>query len=673
MSASTSGLAIEIQIFDGDKVLTSQVLDQTKIIVGRILSADFRVSDARVSRIHALLERLEDGNFRLTDLASTHGTFVNGERVVEKVVTLHDQIQLASLKLKITLVSPERAAIPEAPTRRTLATLSPGSRATPSDSPVLAQASVDPSGAVVSQVRVSKEATAIRSLKETARTRGVLDPAGATEELELTVYWEETILAVDHYRRSSASIRIGDGPGNTYVVPSGLVNDHFEFVKVQGQSAEVFLNPQMKGSARVQGRMQTLEELSRSGRSSITLSGQDIAKIRVGSVNFFLMFVPEPPAIPKSRVLDQGPLFWATQFSVVAFVAVLLVLSMVYRQPIEGKVSEFPEKLRKILVEEYKRDEAKNLQVAESDTKPPEIKKDPTQVVHGKEPKHAETVPDAQMVANQAHRGGNEGEGARERGAEGKRGLKNTKNETGITNRPKVRGGNRTQDADHKAHVANQTPGAGGGGSLLDSLRNTGLGAKLQKVAGNGTGGGGGAQGNDPLDVSLSGTGGGGLRNGRGSGGSGLQGTGTGGGGKAVGVGGLGSRGFGGGAKGDGIGSIPGKGDFVIGTETAEVTVLGSLTREEIEAVVSAHRNEVQFCYQRELQQDAKLAGKLAFKWTIVSGGRVELVKTSDNSTGSKALENCVRDKISRWKFPAPAQGSQAVVDWPWTFKPQGL
>jgi hypothetical protein len=281
--------------------------------------------------------------------------------------------------------------------------------------------------------------------------------------------------------------------------------------------------------------------------------------------------------------------------------------------------------------------------------------------IEGEKEKVGIKTPDAQMVAEVARQGGNEGEGARERGNEGKRGFKDSPTETGITNRPK---------RDRSRPRAPVTDGkvVGGGGGILEALKNTGLGSRLAKVAGDKEG----SSGNDPLSQPLLGSGGGGIQSGRGSGGSGLQGTGTGGGGSAVGVGGLGTQGFGGGARGTGVGSIPGKGDFAVGTETLGVTVLGGLSREEIEKVVNGNRNEILFCYLKELERDASLFGKVSMKWTIVAGGRVTDLKTVENTTGSRSLENCIRSRVSTWVFPSPPPGSKADVEWPWTLKPKG-
>lgn len=659
-----NSMALELTVLNGSQVLARQSFDQTKIIIGRILSADFKVADASVSRIHALIERLDDGGLRLTDLASSHGTFVNGERIVERMVGPTDEIKLAALTMKIAMVpvqpkvepvvnSPYPTASGASSRSHREASLAPvaAAKSSAKASPqVVAQPGAG--GAMEVAVKGPREVTAIRSLKETARTRGVLDPAGGMNEgMELTVYWQETILTVDHYPKNrDAKVTIGTGEKNTYTVGSSAIPDQFEFVRVRGNSAEIFLHASMKGSVRTQGKMQTVEDLIRSGRSTLSLAGQDIAKIQVDKVNFFIMFVPEPPAIPRAPLFDQGKLYWMMQLSVAACAMLFLALATIFRTPIEGQVKEFPENLRKIIIEEFKK---------KKETPPPVVAPPPP-VVKAKPP---ETPPPPAAkkaaVAQAAKQGGNEGEGMREKGAEGKRGKPNAANETGIQNRPKTSASRTVRDAPVRAK----------NDGIISALRNTGLGTKLAKVSGVENG----ATGNDPLDKAFAGVGGNAIQDGRGAGGSGLKGTGPGGGGTATGVGGLGSKGFGGGASGTGIGSIPGKGDFAVGTEATSVTVVGGLSKEEIRRVVDSHQSEIRFCYSRELQRDPRLFGKISIKWKIVDGGGVSGTNVAENSTGSAALANCIKDKVSGWKFPSPPTGSEGVsVEWPWIFKPTG-
>jgi FHA domain-containing protein len=65
----------------------------TQLLLGRSRSARIRFADPGVSRRHAVLHRLDDGGWLLTDLASTHGTRVNG-RPIRIGAAIHDGDQL---------------------------------------------------------------------------------------------------------------------------------------------------------------------------------------------------------------------------------------------------------------------------------------------------------------------------------------------------------------------------------------------------------------------------------------------------------------------------------------------------------------------------------------------------------------------------------------------------
>jgi predicted component of type VI protein secretion system len=61
-----------------------------QLLLGRSQAAPIRFADPTVSRRHAVLHRLDDGaTWIVTDLASTHGTRVNG-RPVRTATALRD-------------------------------------------------------------------------------------------------------------------------------------------------------------------------------------------------------------------------------------------------------------------------------------------------------------------------------------------------------------------------------------------------------------------------------------------------------------------------------------------------------------------------------------------------------------------------------------------------------
>lgn len=75
------------------------LMRQNQITIGRSADNDLQLDDPRVSRHHALLERL-GSRFRLRDLGSDNGTFVNGQPVKGMVwLKPGDQIHIAKFRL----------------------------------------------------------------------------------------------------------------------------------------------------------------------------------------------------------------------------------------------------------------------------------------------------------------------------------------------------------------------------------------------------------------------------------------------------------------------------------------------------------------------------------------------------------------------------------------------
>ena len=65
-------------------LLGSILQRRDSIVIGRGIDCDLVIRDAKASRRHCQLTRTEDG-FRLEDLGSRNGTYVNGERITGSV------------------------------------------------------------------------------------------------------------------------------------------------------------------------------------------------------------------------------------------------------------------------------------------------------------------------------------------------------------------------------------------------------------------------------------------------------------------------------------------------------------------------------------------------------------------------------------------------------------
>ncbi len=83
---------IEIQVWRGQELVSTESLDPGSYTIGRAASCDIVLPSPEVSRRHAHLE-YRDGSWYLEDLASPNGMFQYGERI--PIVELEDDAQIA--------------------------------------------------------------------------------------------------------------------------------------------------------------------------------------------------------------------------------------------------------------------------------------------------------------------------------------------------------------------------------------------------------------------------------------------------------------------------------------------------------------------------------------------------------------------------------------------------
>jgi pSer/pThr/pTyr-binding forkhead associated (FHA) protein len=72
---------------------------QATVFVGRDPSCQIQILDRKVSRFHLMVES-RDGLFSLSDLHSSTGTFVNGDKVTERALGAGDIIRAGDSELE---------------------------------------------------------------------------------------------------------------------------------------------------------------------------------------------------------------------------------------------------------------------------------------------------------------------------------------------------------------------------------------------------------------------------------------------------------------------------------------------------------------------------------------------------------------------------------------------
>ena len=105
----TRDLRPTLVFLNGDLLAVSVPLEREEVVLGRALEAGVRINDTKVSRQHAKITVLKDSrsretNYLITDLNSTNGTFVNGEKITQEVLRNGDKIAIGKHILRFELL-----------------------------------------------------------------------------------------------------------------------------------------------------------------------------------------------------------------------------------------------------------------------------------------------------------------------------------------------------------------------------------------------------------------------------------------------------------------------------------------------------------------------------------------------------------------------------------------
>lgn len=152
--------------------------------------------------------------------------------------------------------------------------------------------------------------------------------------------------------------------------------------------------------------------------------------------------------------------------------------------------------------------------------------------------------------------------------------------------------------------------------------------------------------------------------------GKGLVGATMGQGSRIEGGGGYGTRGKSGGGR-------PGYGSMNLGGTSAayfepvqeEALTDGGLDKDQIAAVINRHIGEVIYCYEKGLQVQSGLSGRVGIRWVINGSGIVNAASVESTSLKNAKVEGCIVERLRGWKFPKPVGGVNVKVSYPFVLK----
>src|SRR5262249_5067217 len=97
--------------------------------------------------------------------------------------------------------------------------------------------------------------------------------------------------------------------------------------------------------------------------------------------------------------------------------------------------------------------------------------------------------------------------------------------------------------------------------------------------------------------------------------------------------------------------------------------LVGTFDKELIRRAVRSATNQFRFCYERELQHNAKLDGRVITSFTIAPNGKVVAAVTQSSTMNDPAVDACVADVFRRLPLPTmPANAGVSIVTYPLAF-----
>ncbi|MBX7231126.1 MAG: AgmX/PglI C-terminal domain-containing protein [Bdellovibrionales bacterium] len=139
--------------------------------------------------------------------------------------------------------------------------------------------------------------------------------------------------------------------------------------------------------------------------------------------------------------------------------------------------------------------------------------------------------------------------------------------------------------------------------------------------------------------------------------------------GGVTGNGGYATRGKGGGRPGYGSMSMVGGSQGMTLPLEEEALVEGGLDKDQIAAVIQRNIGQILYCYEKGLQVQTHLTGRVSVRFVINPRGQVATAGINSSSLKSSSVEGCILNKLRGWQFPKPIGGVNVKVTYPFVLR----
>lgn len=693
---------IILRVYKENQLLEVRQFDVDQIIIGHSADVNLDLNDPGISPIHCLIE-LRDSGYYICDLGSHAGTLKNGKAVLDEPLSSGDQFNIGPFTIHFFVGVPKPKAPPGplagATAGSTAGPASPLGAPTPLSAakpPAAVAVPPGPTGGGLEKVSSGKPAPPPPKLpgkdskpsgsKETSSKikSGTFAPPSEVKDLrnflkptkgpivEVLVAWRERVIQSYHYARPQV-VNIGPRSTSDILVPAPYITQNTPFLDLMG-GCRIFVPDSCHLQIIDQHGVHEAAELITNGKSTRQASGTtvrmdqgDLVCISFGDGGYQI-FVRYTPAVPIPLMAPPLDMAAGELTAVIASLVLvgLFAFFVSISQPIEVPQPEETVRLAEFVYNPTPTPQPPPPEKEKPTPPPVAAKPTPTPAA----PKATPTPKVVKMAdkSQQVVKGKNPEATKKSSAAAGapaaapdvvpKPNKSKVKTFTSAKQGGSVKIGN-TASANAQSKDVNTT-------GLLSAFGGGGVRSKLDKAY-SGSG--------ELLGDASSATGTSGQNSDRAGDdiGSRFKDTGAGGKGTATAgiAGGMGTRGRGGGNSAYGAGGLGGKGNVSVDPGGAEESFEGSIDREAVRRAIRAILNEIKNCYERRLQSNSNLSGKVVIRFVIGDQGRVRQASTKSSTLNDPTVESCVAARIRNQRFPDPPEGTVAEVDYPFVFDSQ--
>lgn len=278
---------IRISIYDGDNLVREEVFTRKDVRIGKGGQAHLRLESDAVSKSHAIIEVLDSNQVRITDLESTNGTKVNGEKVSQSMLRPGDEIMVGDTKLVVDF---ERAVVGKS---------------------------------------ANDSFYAPPAINDVATNKLGLD---------LNLLWDQKVLGTGFFANNE-TVLVGVGKGAHFYLPDEVIgSETIELAKPDGNDYLLFVGvPNADGDFLVEGKIIRLAEMKRRGMlvddAWVRITKTTRARVKFGAFTILVGMSYEPPR-PRSSSWKRFNMR-EHLFLVLSLILHLAFLLMVYLVPEE--------------------------------------------------------------------------------------------------------------------------------------------------------------------------------------------------------------------------------------------------------------------------------------------------------------------------------------------------